>query len=226
MPRRGAPVVLVAVVLLAGCGQRAGTHSRFTPVYRQEVAQSTTAHGESAKTRVVKTKKVLVTKERIPGGHSILDVPDPERGADGTLFVSWPQWAALLLDRLEAPRCANNLIAVVAWAAQEGTDAGWNPLATTLDYPNSTLFNSAGVKNYPSLEDGLTATVLTLEGGLEAHGYGAIVDDLRACADPLVTAAAIQASDWCAGCAGGQYVLGVIPEVISDYVKQVKANAS
>lgn len=216
-------MALTVVLAAVGCGQRTGTHQRFTAQFDQTVAHSTTAQGESAKTRVVKTKRVKLTRERIPGGQSILNVPDPQRGAGGEVFVSWPQWAALLLDRLDAPRCANNLIVVVAWAAQEGTDAGWNPLATTLDYPNATSFNSAGVKNYPSLEDGLTATVLTLQHGLDAHGYGAIVDDLRACADPLVTAAAIQASDWCAGCAGGQYVLGVIPHVISDYVRQTKS---
>src|SRR5437763_539972 len=113
--------------------------------------------------------------------------------------ITWPQWAALLLDRLHGARCANNLIVVVAWEQQEGTSARWNPLATSYDLAGATTFNSAGVRNYPSLEAGLQATVLTLERGWSPHGYGAIVQDLQACADPLTTAEAINASDWCRG---------------------------
>ena len=139
-------------------------------------------------------------------------------------MVTWPTWAALLLDKLRAPRCANNLIAVVAWTAQEGTTAGWNPLATTFGEPGATVFNSAGVRNYASLEQGLDATVGTLRSGFQSHGYGAIVEDLRACADPITTAAAINASDWCRGCSGGGYVLDTIQGVIAAYEASLRSN--
>lgn len=221
------PVVLAAVALLvAACGQRSGVHARFAPKFRQVVAESTAAHGPSAatRTRIVK-RTVRVTSigsQHVPNGTSILDIPPPTIGSDGTLVISWPQWAAMLLDRLHAPRCANNLIVMVAWAAQEGTDAGWNPLATTLDLPGATLFNSAGVRNYASLSQGLHATVLTLQHGLTTHGYGAIVQGLRACADPVITASAINASDWCRGCADGRYVTGVVTHVIAEYVASLR----
>jgi hypothetical protein len=76
--------------------------------------------------------------------------------------VTYPQWAALFLPRIQAPVCGNNLVAMVAWQAQEGTRVAWNPLATTRGMPGATTFNSVGVKNYSSLEEGLQATALTL----------------------------------------------------------------
>jgi hypothetical protein len=99
----------------------------------------------------------------------------------------------------------------VAWQTAEGTTASWNPLATTQDMPGATLFNSVGVKNYPSLASGVQATILTLQG--TSHGYEQIVADLQASMDPMVTGGAINASDWCYGCSGGQYVIELIPVV-------------
>src|SRR5205814_2114470 len=146
------------------------------------VAASSTAHGQSARTRRTPTHVHVVTRrEDVPSGHSILRI----RISTDAPTVTWPEWAALLLDRLRAPRCANNVIVMVAWEQQEGTTAGWNPLATTYDMSGATTYNSAGVRNYPSLEAGLRATLLTLARGWSAHGYGAIVRDLRACADPV-----------------------------------------
>ena len=207
-------------LLVAACGQRAGIHQRFAPQFTQQVSASDTAHGESAKTRdVARVKTVRTFRERVPRGHQILRIAIPSDPS----AITWPQWGALLLDRLHAPRCANNIIAIVAWTSQEGTSAGWNPLATTYDMPGASSFNSVGVRNYGSLEQGLDATVATLQKGLDAHGYRAIVEDLRLCADPVVTATAINASDWCHGCAGGAYVLGVVPNVIASYVESLKS---
>jgi hypothetical protein len=115
--------------------------------------------------------------------------------------------------------CGNNLVSVVAWEDQEHTEAAWNPLATTYSLPGSTRFNSVGVQNFRSLEEGLNATVLTLERGWSTQGYGWIVYYLQHCADPQATARVINASGWCAGCAGGQYVLGLIPAVTAAYLQ-------
>ena len=217
--RRALPLMIAAMVL-AGCGQIHGVHQRFLADYARTVAASTNAHGESAKTRTgqAPARPAPARNERIPGGTRILKVVTSTRA--GTM--TWPQWAALLLDHLDAPRCANNLIVVVAWEQQEGTSAGWNPLATTFSMPGATTYNSAGVRNYPSLESGLQATLLTLQNGALLHGYGAIVQDLKACADPVATARAINASDWCRGCSGGEYVLGVLPAVIAAYVGSLR----
>jgi len=141
-------------------------------------------------------------------------LPDLNSAVDS---VTYPQWAALFLGQIRAPVCGNNLVAVVAWQAQEGTRAAWNPLATTEDAPGATQFNSVGVRNYPSLEEGLAATVFTLTQGQSSFGYGPIVQALRACAPPMITAQAIQYSQWCRYCAGGRYLTALISAVVADF---------
>jgi len=128
-------------------------------------------------------------------------------------------WAAQFLQALGAPVCQNNLTVMVAWQSQEGTTAGWNPLATTLPADGATDFNAVGVKNYPSMAIGLAATVDTIQYGLTSDGYGPIVTALQACAPPDATAAAINQSLWCRGCAGGRYVTGILPAVEADYAR-------
>ena len=76
-------------------------------------------------------------------------------------------------------------------------------------------FNSAGVRNYASLGQGIQATIDTLRAS--GYGYEAILSDLAASADPYTTAGAINASSWCHGCAGGNYVIGLIPAVEAYY---------
>jgi len=125
--------------------------------------------------------------------------------------ITFGHWAQLFLQQIGAPSCDDNLVVVTAWQVNEYTAAVWNPLATTLDMPGSTLYNTAGVKNYTTLWQGLDASQLTLEkGGL---GYGTILDDLRACAPAMTTAAAINASYWCHGCSRGGYVTDLVPIV-------------
>ncbi len=127
--------------------------------------------------------------------------------------IGFGRWAALLMPRLGAPACTNNLVVVVAWETQEFTEARWNPLATTKDMPGATDFNSTGVKDYRTLGQGLEATRLTLEGGAPSWGYDAVLDSLRSCADPMATALAVNASAWCRGCEGGAYLTALVPAV-------------
>jgi peptidoglycan hydrolase CwlO-like protein len=138
---------------------------------------------------------------------------DPELTGAG---VSYGRWAELLLGRLGAPACQDNLSVLVAWQAAEGTAAAHNPLATTHDVSGATDFNAVGVKNFPSLEAGLQASIETLHGP-ETYGYGEILSALASCTPAMTTAQAINASSWCKGCAGGMYVLNVVPLVQSDY---------
>ncbi len=119
-------------------------------------------------------------------------------------------WAFRLLQQLGAPSCRDNLVVVVAWQANEFTQARWNPLATTHRMVGSTDFNSVGVQNYRSLTQGLRASVETLTGGATSYGYGAILDRLRSCAPASATADAIRASSWCSGCSSGGYVTELI----------------
>ena len=141
--------------------------------------------------------------------------------AVGTAFqgpghVAYGTWAGLFLRAVGAPGCQANLITLVAWQYSEFTQAGWNPLADTLAMSGSTAFNSVGVQNYVSLDQGLQATRFTLVNG-PAFGYGAILSDLVGCADPMSTGTAINASMWCRGCAGGAYVVNDIPKVEANY---------
>ncbi|HEY1331273.1 MAG TPA: hypothetical protein VGH10_07355 [Actinomycetota bacterium] len=131
--------------------------------------------------------------------------------------ATYGNWAGMFLQTMGAPTCHSNLVVVVAWQVSEGTQAAWNPLATTYDMPGATPFNSAGVKNYASLQQGLDATRLTIVNGAPAYHYGPIVSNLKACSDPAATAQAINASSWCRGCAGGHYVTGNVAAVEANY---------
>jgi peptidoglycan hydrolase CwlO-like protein len=124
-------------------------------------------------------------------------------------------WAASFLNKIGAPTCFDNLVVMVAWQVQEGTQAAWNPLATTYPMQGATNFNSIGVKNYISLDQGLEATQRTL--GVNAYGYPAVVADLHRCPDSMVTARAVNASSWCRGCTSGRYLTGLIPTVEAHY---------
>jgi peptidoglycan hydrolase CwlO-like protein len=135
----------------------------------------------------------------------------------GNNNAPYGQWAGLFMTTMHLPSCHSNMVAMVAWQLSEFTQAAWNPLATTEPMPGSSTFNYAGVQNFGSIDQGLQATQLTLENGLTTHGYGAIVSSLLNCADAMTTADAINASDWCGGCAGGAYVTDNIARVEANY---------
>ena len=95
-----------------------------------------------------------------------LGVPAGKRGADVTSLVAWfphefPSWPPY---------------------------AAWNPMASTLQMPGSTVYNSAGVQNYPTAAEGAQATALTLADGY----YPLIAADLRSgrglCGDTAIAA--------------------------------------
>lgn len=142
--------------------------------------------------------------------------PDPALTGAG---VPFGRWAELFLGKIGAPTCQDNLTVVVAWEVAEGTAAAYNPLATTHDFPGATVFNSVGVKNYPSLEAGLQATEDTLRNGSASFSYGPVLAGLAGCAPAETTATAVNASAWCRGCAGGMYVLDMLPLVEADYAR-------
>ena len=122
-------------------------------------------------------------------------------------------WAARFLQHIGAPTCRENLVVVMAWQANEFTQARWNPLATTHRMKRSTSFNAVGVQNYLTLTQGLRASEQTLTGGAPSFGYGAILDALHACAGAMNTAVAIRASAWCRDCSNGGYVTELVPIV-------------
>ena len=133
----------------------------------------------------------------------------------GGAHTSYGRWSVFFLRSIAAPVCRSNEVVLIAWQLSEFTQAAWNPLATTTRMTGSTDFNTVGVQNFVSLSQGLEATRLTLNNG--ASGYGAILANLHACSAPITTARAINASAWCHGCAGGQYVVNNVAKVEASF---------
>lgn len=113
-------------------------------------------------------------------------------GAPGVDPRSYEYWARKLLDALTCEQSDNNLCAIVAWEAAEGTRAGFNPLATTQVMGDKHDFNSVGVQNYGDFDTGIRATVLTLNNGR----YDPILDALKKNRDYVSTARYIDSSPW------------------------------
>lgn len=86
-------------------------------------------------------------------------------------------FAAATLKGLGAPVTPANIQSLLGWMQRENTAAANNPLATTQPAPGATDLpgNSAGVKNYPSFQHGVNATVATLQNGY----YPNIVSQLK-----------------------------------------------
>jgi hypothetical protein len=129
--------------------------------------------------------------------------------------LTFGNWAKAFLGAIHAPTSRDNLVVMVAWQTQEFTEARWNPLATTYPMPGASTYNGSGVKNYVSLDQGLSATQRTLQQ--PGFGYESILIDLARSADDMTTADAIRDSAWCRGCTGGEYVVHLIPKVEQYY---------
>jgi peptidoglycan hydrolase CwlO-like protein len=134
-------------------------------------------------------------------------------------------WASRFLEHLGVPTCRQNVVVVMAWQANEFTQARWNPLATTHRMIGSTSFNDVGVQNYVSLTQGLRASAETLTGGAMSFGYQAILDALGRCNHALATAETIRASAWCRGCSDGGYVTELVAVVQAYFDRYVTLHA-
>jgi hypothetical protein len=105
-------------------------------------------------------------------------------------------WARDFLSKLGMPITSENVKAVSAWEQAEGTKASFNPLATTQSgFSGETRFNSVGVKNYATYQDGIDANVHALTNGR----YPNILAALQAGNDATAVAQAIKDSPWGTG---------------------------
>lgn len=94
---------------------------------------------------------------------------------------------------IKAPVTDSHIITLAAWHQAEGGSATWNPFNTTQPAKGATQYNSVGVKNYPSEQVGIRATIETLSNG----NYPKIVDALRAkSVDIHAVADAVDGSVW------------------------------
>lgn len=121
------------------------------------------------------------------------------------LNIKNPQdFAVALLGELGAPDTKQNVTDVTAWVESEGGNwnntAKYNPLDTTYQEPGSVSYDTGaavpGIQAYTSWQEGLDATVKTLEDSNPAYGYQAIttaIDDNEGW-NALVDA--LKASSW------------------------------
>jgi hypothetical protein len=65
--------------------------------------------------------------------------------------------------------------------------AAWNPMASTLQMPGSTIYNGVGVQNYTDPSEGAQATALTLADGWYPHILAALKSGNGLCGNPSLT---------------------------------------
>lgn len=111
------------------------------------------------------------------------------------------QFARALLPEVYAEVTTHNMRAMMAWMQAEGDAGRFNPLNTTHDMPGATDFNSVGVKNYASFQDGVEATAETLNYGAKRglYGYHGIRLCLHTNKPARRTLAAVERSEWGTG---------------------------
>lgn len=100
-----------------------------------------------------------------------------------------------ILKGVGAPITKNNLLYFYAWRQAEGGKALHNPFNTTQKASGASDYNSSGVKNYVSSEQGVAATVKTLLNGR----YEEIISCLKNDKTPAETAEALSKSPWGTG---------------------------
>lgn len=81
-------------------------------------------------------------------------------------MAQWVDFVSAVLLGAGVRDTVENEDALLAVAAVENTQAANNILATTQPWPGATEFNSAHVKNYPTYDEGVLATIATLTNGL------------------------------------------------------------
>lgn len=104
-------------------------------------------------------------------------------------------WQAQILRSVGAPVTPQNLLFVNDWAKAEGGGATNNPFNTTQPAAGASSYNSVGVRNYRTPQQGIQATVQTLENGR----YGNILSALRQGTSAKDEAAALADSPWGTG---------------------------
>lgn len=122
-----------------------------------------------------KNLKYLLVTLMVKGfKDSDLSSIDREKEIDSS-SISDKNFYERLLQELDAPVTSENMKFLLAWRQSEGKAGRYNPFNTTHKMPNSTNYNTVGVKNYETIEDGLKATIKTLLNGR----YDCIVNGLR-----------------------------------------------
>jgi hypothetical protein len=113
--------------------------------------------------------------------------------------------------KLHAPVTIHTRRALQAEMQAEGGSARFNPFNTTRRLPGSSNYNSVGVQNYASPQQGIEATVLTLMEN--QPGYARIRKRLRSNASAPEILKAIGESSWGTD---GKLALAVLDDIRHD----------
>lgn len=126
-------------------------------------------------------------------------------------MITREDFARSFLMSIDAKPTERNLWAMVSWMQAEGSSAKFNPLATTQRMSGSTNFNSVGVQDYTSVEQGIEATAKTLNYGADRglFGYKPIRRRLRRSVWAKWTLMAVEESAWGTGGLGLKCLPGV-----------------
>ena len=114
-----------------------------------------------------------------------------------------------VLRALGMPATENRLRFMRAWRLAEGAEATWNPFNTTWSRGRASKYNSVGVGNYATREDGLRASV----GTLRLRYYVDLRARLQRDDPPAVVALSPDLRTWGTG-AGVSRMLAAFPGVI------------
>ena len=101
----------------------------------------------------------------------------------------------MILRGVGAPVTPENVRYVNAWAQAEGGNASNNPFNTTQTAPGASSYNSVGVRNYTSPQQGIAATIQTLKNG---H-YQVLLNALRQGNSAVADAQAEAQTPWGTG---------------------------
>lgn len=135
----------------------------------------------------------------------------PLTAAGGTPTSKY-MWALALIQALGGTPTPGIVNLVIAWIDKEGTSASWNPLAITGRAAGSTSFNSVGVQNFTSFQQGVQATAQFIQNGR----YNNIVAAIRL-GDPNVALAHLNEFNTWGGSAGyGASLVGIYQRVSGD----------
>lgn len=128
------------------------------------------------------------------------------------MTVRSDQFMLALLKWKGMPTSINNVTSLLTWKVSEGSQARWNPMDTEWVMPNATNYNSVGVKNYATIQDGIEAFWATLEQKEFAAGYQPIIKALSVSQAPAETIAHIDASPW-----GSHPTTGELHDVVTNF---------
>jgi peptidoglycan hydrolase-like protein with peptidoglycan-binding domain len=151
-------------------------------------------HGLNADA-VLDKQTINKLKTEIPDKITKVIVKKPEIKFAGNVIkpsVEDIKFYSEILKGIDAPVTKNTLTFFFAWRKAEHGACAFNPFATTQPYGASTKFNTAGVRNYQSEEDGIAATIKTLLNGY----YTDLVNRLRSDLDPIEIASSLDLNIW------------------------------